>query len=145
QAAAEDTRSAVGTAGDDALAAGYSAGEDETRRLVAETPAGYAVDAVDAARSLRGTRQTARRGGAPPSVAAKQPATAAPHSRAGRRPSVPFEQTTRYFRGRIVATLRELHRGETVALAELGPRVKPDYTVADEPWLHGLVAGLARD
>jgi A/G-specific adenine glycosylase len=59
--------------------------------------------------------------------------------------SVPFEQTTRYFRGRIVAALRELAPDEALTLAELGPRVKPDYTGADEPWLRALVAGLARD
>lgn len=57
---------------------------------------------------------------------------------------VPFEQTNRYFRGRIVDALRE-HEGEGIAVAELGPVLKPDYTDADLPWLIDLVHGLERD
>ena len=57
----------------------------------------------------------------------------------------PFEQTSRYFRGRVVDALRELPPGATLSLAELGPRIKPDYTDADLPWLRTLAQGLARD
>lgn len=60
-------------------------------------------------------------------------------------PALPFEQTSRYFRGRIVAALRSLSDGQTLRLAELGPLVKPDYTAADEPWLLKLARGVARD
>jgi A/G-specific adenine glycosylase len=59
--------------------------------------------------------------------------------------TLPFEQTSRYFRGRIVEALRELPPGATLPLAALGPRIKPDFTVADLPWLRKLAQGLARD
>ena len=62
-----------------------------------------------------------------------------------RATTTPFEQTSRYFRGRIVAALRELPPGATLPLATLGPRVKTDYTEADLPWLRELARGLARD
>jgi len=62
-----------------------------------------------------------------------------------RPPAQPFTSTSRYFRGRIVATLREMPSGAALSLAELGPRLKPDYTDADYPWLVGLVERLARD
>src|SRR5699024_10404222 len=57
---------------------------------------------------------------------------------------LPFEQTNRYFRGRIVDALRE-HEGEGLVLAEIGPVLKPDYSDADLPWLIELVHGLERD
>jgi A/G-specific adenine glycosylase len=59
--------------------------------------------------------------------------------------AIPFEQTSRYFRGRTVDALRELPPGATLSLAALGPRVKPDYTDADLPWLRKLAQGLAHD
>jgi A/G-specific adenine glycosylase len=63
-----------------------------------------------------------------------------------RRPSPqPFTSTSRYFRGRVVATLREMPSGATLSLAELGPRLKPEYAAADYPWLRTLVERLARD
>jgi A/G-specific adenine glycosylase len=62
-----------------------------------------------------------------------------------RPPAQPFTSTSRYFRGRVVATLRDLPSGATLSLAALGPRLKPEYTAADYPWLRGLVERLARD
>src|SRR5690348_76813 len=59
--------------------------------------------------------------------------------------TAPFEQTSRYFRGRIVDALRELPPGATLPLSALGPRIKPDYSDADLPWLRKLAQGLARD
>jgi A/G-specific adenine glycosylase len=59
--------------------------------------------------------------------------------------TIPFEQTSRYFRGRIVDALRELPPGAMLSLAALGPRIKPDYSDADLPWLRMLARGLARD
>jgi A/G-specific adenine glycosylase len=59
--------------------------------------------------------------------------------------TIPFEQTSRYFRGRIVDALREAPPGAPLTLAALGPRIKPDYTDADLPWLRTLARGLARD
>jgi A/G-specific adenine glycosylase len=57
----------------------------------------------------------------------------------------PFTETSRYFRGRVVDTLRALRPGETLDLAALGARIKQDFTPAELPWLRALVAGLARD
>ena len=61
------------------------------------------------------------------------------------RPVVPFTSTSRYFRGRVLAALRALEPGATLLLADLGPRVKPDWTANDAPWLRDIVSGLARD
>jgi A/G-specific adenine glycosylase len=60
------------------------------------------------------------------------------------RKQVPFEHTSRYFRGRIVHALRE-HEGDGIAVAELGPVLKPDFSDHDMPWLIELVQGLERD
>jgi A/G-specific adenine glycosylase len=59
--------------------------------------------------------------------------------------TIPFEQTSRYFRGRVVDALRELAPDTALPLAALGPRVKSDYSDADLPWLRKLAQGLARD
>jgi len=56
-----------------------------------------------------------------------------------------FAGSTRFYRGRIVAALRELSQGETLNLAELGSRVKPDFTATEAGWLAGLVRALATD
>lgn len=58
--------------------------------------------------------------------------------------SVPFQQTSRYFRGRIVDVLRE-QRDDAMPLDVLGPMVKPDFVEADVAWLTELVVGLERD
>jgi A/G-specific adenine glycosylase len=73
--------------------------------------------------------------GAPPQRPIKRRRASAP----------PFERTSRYFRGRIVDALRALPPGESLPLAALGPRLKPDFVEADLPWLRGLAHGLARD
>ena len=57
----------------------------------------------------------------------------------------PFEQTTRYFRGRIVAACRDLAPGETLGLDDLGRALRPDYGPEHAKWVAGLVAGLRRD
>ncbi|MFN8593457.1 MAG: A/G-specific adenine glycosylase [Thermomicrobiales bacterium] len=58
-----------------------------------------------------------------------------------------FEESPRYFRGRIVEALRELPANDDVGLtlAELGPRVRPGFSSEDLPWLETLVSGLQRD
>jgi A/G-specific adenine glycosylase len=79
-------------------------------------------------------------------VAEAQASYAAPAGSArARGAKQPFTSTSRYFRGRILALLREREPGATLALAEIGPRLKPDWRVEDIPWLASLVAGLARD
>lgn len=57
---------------------------------------------------------------------------------------IPFKQTNRYFRGRVVDLLRE-HDGTGIALDGLGPLVKPEFQPADMTWLVELVNGLERD
>lgn len=61
---------------------------------------------------------------------------------------LPFTATRRYFRGRIVESLRALLPHETLSLLVLGPAIKPDFSVqspADRAWLLELVHGLAKD
>jgi len=59
----------------------------------------------------------------------------------------PFEQTTRYYRGRIVEALRELpaEDAQGIELTELGRKVREGFTAESLPWLRGLVDGLQRD
>jgi A/G-specific adenine glycosylase len=57
----------------------------------------------------------------------------------------PFTSTSRYFRGRVLALLREREAGVAVPLLEIGPQIKPHWRAADLPWLTALIAGLARD
>jgi A/G-specific adenine glycosylase len=57
----------------------------------------------------------------------------------------PFEQTTRYFRGRIVAACRDLAPGETLGLGDLGRMLRSEYGPEDAAWVAGLVEGLRRD
>jgi len=64
---------------------------------------------------------------------------------AGRAPkgtAVPFEQTNRYFRGRIVDALRAAPEG--LPLAAIGPLVREGFADGDLPWLVELVTGLER-
>jgi A/G-specific adenine glycosylase len=58
--------------------------------------------------------------------------------------ATPFEQTNRYFRGRIVDALRA-HEGEGVALDEIGPLLRDDFSEEHMTWLVELVNGLERD
>lgn len=58
--------------------------------------------------------------------------------------SIPFEQTNRYFRGRILDELRA-HEGEGVSLEEMGAAVKTEFVIGDYPWLLDLVTALERD
>jgi A/G-specific adenine glycosylase len=64
-----------------------------------------------------------------------------------RKPRERFTASSRYFRGRTVAALRALAPGESLTLAELGPRVKEGFTASadDQAWLEGLVRVLGRD
>lgn len=70
--------------------------------------------------------------------------------RAAERPAtykavLPFEQTTRYFRGRIVDRCRELGPGETASLDDLGRDLRAEYAPEQRRWIAELVHGLARD
>jgi A/G-specific adenine glycosylase len=81
-------------------------------------------------RALLGQGETVRR--------AAEPRTAY-------RVAQPFEQTTRYFRGRIVACCRALGPSESLSLDDLGRELRPDYGPEHRPWVAGLVEGLRRD
>ncbi len=56
-----------------------------------------------------------------------------------------FEGSRRWFRGRIVDALRALSAGESLALEELGLRVKEGFASDELPWLEELVSALVRD
>ena len=64
-------------------------------------------------------------------------------SRARKTPGVRFEETSRFYRGRVVAALGESLDG--LSLAQLGELLRPGFAVADSSWLLGIVDGLARD
>jgi A/G-specific adenine glycosylase len=57
----------------------------------------------------------------------------------------PFEQTTRYFRGQIVARCRELGPGQTLSLDDLGRALRDDFCPEHAAWVADLVEGLRRD
>jgi len=68
--------------------------------------------------------------------------------RAQSRGAVPFEQTNRYARGRVVEALRGLGNDPAVVgvrLSDLGAMVRPEFTGADLPWIRGVIEGLQRD
>ncbi len=98
--------------------AGNGVASEYQLRKVAEPPVTYTVDRESSAQ----TRRT-RKGGE------------------GER----FEGSRRWFRGRIVAALRDVPAGESLDLSELGERVKPGFGAEELPWLQELVAALARD
>ncbi len=56
----------------------------------------------------------------------------------------PFKESNRYFRGRVVNALRSRPR-EGIALAELGPEIRPGFAEGDVAWLFEVVRGLERD
>ncbi len=70
---------------------------------------------------------------------------AATSVRRRRKPAGRFTESSRYFRGRVVEALRALGPGESLALGELGLRVKDGFTTDELPWLQELIRGLARD
>ena len=58
---------------------------------------------------------------------------------------MPFKESNRYYRGRVVAALRQLPPGDTLDLPKLGPLVKDGYMADDAIWLSTVVSGLVRD
>lgn len=69
------------------------------------------------------------------------------NARNGQSPAQKFETTSRYYRGRIVETLRTLPAGADrgIELDALGARIRDGYSAKDAPWLRDLVLGLQRD
>lgn len=56
----------------------------------------------------------------------------------------PFEGSNRYFRGRVLAALRD-HAEDGIRIDELGPKVRDDFAPDHVPWLYQVVQGLAKD
>ena len=56
-----------------------------------------------------------------------------------------FEGSSRWYRGRAVATLRGLPPGKSISLAALGAAIKPDFGAEDAEWVAAMVARLAAD
>jgi A/G-specific adenine glycosylase len=57
----------------------------------------------------------------------------------------PFAGSTRYYRGRLIDSLRQAPDGAGLDLLALGHRLRPDFSPEHLPWLRQLVEGLARD
>jgi A/G-specific adenine glycosylase len=58
-----------------------------------------------------------------------------------------YEGTNRYYRGRILAALRDLESGQAesgIALSALAAQLKPE-TADDVSWLYEVVTGLEKD
>ena len=84
-------------------------------------------------------------GGAGAEMPARQAAEESGSYRAGASKAEPFEGSRRWYRGRILASLRTLPRGETVALARLGPQLRADFARDHIGWLADLLLALADD
>jgi A/G-specific adenine glycosylase len=68
-----------------------------------------------------------------------------PARRVAERREAPFADSSRFYRGRIIETLRQQSSGTALTLTELGRRIKADYSDEDRAWLQQLASGLARD
>ena len=55
-----------------------------------------------------------------------------------------YEDSNRYYRGRVLAVLREA-LGEGIPLRELGENVREGFSERDLPWLYGVVESLEKD
>lgn len=61
-----------------------------------------------------------------------------------RKREAPFAGSSRYYRGRVLAALRDADRSGA-SMAEIGQQVREGFTPDDLPWLIDLVRGLERD
>lgn len=57
----------------------------------------------------------------------------------------PFSGSMRYYRGRVIAALRQVEDGESIELDELGPLVRDDFNDEHVAWLREVVEALSRD
>lgn len=76
---------------------------------------------------------------------AHRPVLRAAEARTLYRAETPFLGSPRYYRGRIIAYLRELPQGATIDLDTLGRALRVDYAPSLRGWLLGLATALARD
>jgi A/G-specific adenine glycosylase len=64
----------------------------------------------------------------------------------GLKRETPFKESNRYYRGRVLAALRDHASSHgSLALDDLGPLVKSDYDASQSGWLIEVVRGLERD
>ncbi len=61
------------------------------------------------------------------------------------RPQGQFPGSRRYYRGRIVELLRHADHADGLTAAQIGARLRLDFTADDLPWLHHLLTELSRD
>ncbi len=54
-----------------------------------------------------------------------------------------YEGSNRYYRGRVLAALREAP-GDGIPLRELGEGLREDFSEEELPWLHGVVESLEK-
>jgi A/G-specific adenine glycosylase len=66
---------------------------------------------------------------------------------AARKKEPAFAGSNRFYRGRVLAALRETRSVDApgLTLLELGKIVRPEFTKRDLPWLRGVVDGLRQD
>ncbi len=57
----------------------------------------------------------------------------------------PYLASNRYYRGRVVAVLRDLAPGVRLRLGELGPHIREDWSPDQQHWLEGLAQTLAAE
>jgi A/G-specific adenine glycosylase len=62
-------------------------------------------------------------------------------------PAYRYEDSNRYYRGRVLAELREVSHAsrEGIELRELGRRIKQDFDEREPSWLHAAVESLRKD
>lgn len=62
-------------------------------------------------------------------------------------PSFRYEDSNRYYRGKVLAELREISYAgtESIDLRELGRRVRPDFHERETSWLQAAVESLRKD
>ncbi|MGH2558053.1 MAG: A/G-specific adenine glycosylase [Thermomicrobiales bacterium] len=56
-----------------------------------------------------------------------------------------YDGSNRYYRGRVIAALRDHALDDPVPLRTLGPFVRDDFSEEHLPWLNTVVEGLSRD
>jgi A/G-specific adenine glycosylase len=75
-----------------------------------------------------------------------QPEPSVPRAiRAVAERQAPYANSNRFFRGRLVALLRDLPPGATTPLPELGPRLKDGWNDNELPWLANIAQTLAAE
>jgi A/G-specific adenine glycosylase len=59
--------------------------------------------------------------------------------------STPYLGSTRYYRGRVVETLRGIPNGSSLGLMELGQIIRDDFSSSDLSWLQSILVALCDD